>query len=101
MQQFITDRLPEIEALCRKHHVRRMSIFGSAVRDDFDPQTSDVDVRVQFLPEADEEYLKNLYAIRDTLPELFGRKVDVLSGAIRNTYLRREIESSEVTVYAA
>ena len=60
MQQFITDRLPEIEDLCRKHHVRRLSIFGSAVRDDFNPATSDVDVRVEFLPEADEEYLKNL-----------------------------------------
>ena len=101
MQQFITDRLPQIEELCRTHHVQRMSIFGSAVRDDFDPETSDVDVRVEFLPEADEEYLKNLYAIRDTLPQLFGRRVDVLSGSIRNSYLRRAIESSEVTVYAA
>ncbi len=101
MQQFITDRLPELQELCRAHYVQRLSIFGSAVRDDFNPETSDVDVRVEFLPEADDEYLKNLYAIRDTLPELFGRKVDVLSGTIRNTYLRREIESSEVTVYAA
>jgi predicted nucleotidyltransferase len=101
MQQFITDRLPEIQELCRTHHVQRMSIFGSAVRDDFNPKTSDVDVRVEFLPKADEDYLKNLYAIHDTLPVLFGRKVDVISGRIRNTYLKREIESHEVTVYAA
>lgn len=101
MQQFITDRLPEIQELCRTHHVQRMTIFGSAVRDDFNPETSDVDVRVSFLPEASEEYLKNLYAIRDTLPVLFGRKVDVISGTIRNTYLKREIESHEVEVYAA
>ena len=101
MQQFITDRLPEIQELCRAHHVRRMTVFGSAVRDDFNPETSDVDVTVEFLPEADEEYLKNLYAIHDTLPVLFGRKVDVLSGRIRNTYLKREIESHEVVVYAS
>ena len=101
MQQFITDRLPEIEELCRKHHVRRMSIFGSAVRDDFDPATSDVDVRVEFLPEADEDYLKNLYAIHDTLPVFFERKVDVISGKIRNRYLKQEIESHEIVVYAA
>ena len=101
MQQFITDRLPEIAEVCRKHHVRRLAVFGSAVRDDFNPETSDVDVTVEFLPEADEEYLKNLYAIHDTLPVLFGRKVDVLSGRIRNTYLKREIESHEVVVYAS
>ena len=46
MQQFITDRLPEIKELCRTHYVQRLSIFGSAVRDDFNPETSDVDVRV-------------------------------------------------------
>ncbi len=101
MQQFITDRLPEIRDLCGAHHVRRMSIFGSAVREDFDPETSDVDVRVEFLPEADEDYLENLYAIHDMLPVYFQRKVDVISGDIRNPYLKREIESHEVTVYAA
>ena len=101
MQKFITDRLPEIEELCRKHYVRRMSIFGSAVRDDFNPATSDVDVRVEFLPEADEHYLKNLYALEDMLPVLFGRKTDLLSGKIPNPYLRQSIESDEVTIYAA
>ena len=101
MQQFITDRLPEIEDLCRKHHVQRLSIFGSAVRDDFDPATSDVDVRVEFLPKASEDYLTNLYAIRDTLPVLFCRKVDVVSGQIRNPYFQQEIDRDGVTVYAA
>jgi len=101
MQQFITDRLPEIQELCRTHHVQRMTIFGSAVRDDFNPETSDVDVRVSFLPEASENYLKNLYAVEDTLPTLFGRKVDVVSGKIRNPYFLREVESHEVVVYEA
>ncbi|MBS1815294.1 MAG: nucleotidyltransferase domain-containing protein [Acidobacteria bacterium] len=101
MQNFITERISEIESLCRKHHVRRLSIFGSAVRDDFNPETSDVDVRVEFLPEADADYLKNLYAIEDTLPVLFNRKVDVISGEIRNPYFRQAVEADEVTLYAA
>ena len=101
MQKFITDRLPQIEELCRTHHVQRMSIFGSAVRDDFDPETSDVDVRVSFLPKASEDYLKNLYAVHDSLPVLFGRKVDVVSGRIRNPYFLNEVESHEVVVYEA
>ena len=101
MQQFITDRLPQIEELCRAHHVQRLSVFGSAVRDDFNPQTSDVDVRVSFLPAASEDYLKNLHAVHDTLPALFGRKVDVISGQIQNPYLLKSIEADEVTVYEA
>ena len=50
MQDFITSRREEIADLCRKHHVRRLAIFGSAVRDDFDPVRSDVDVLVELRP---------------------------------------------------
>ena len=52
MQSFITAKHAEIADLCRTHHVRRLSIFGSAVRDDFDPATSDVDIRIEFDEEA-------------------------------------------------
>ena len=75
MQQFITDRLPEIEALCRTHHVQRFSIFGSAVRNDFNPETSDVDVRVIFDSEKIERYARNAFAFQDALVALFGRQV--------------------------
>jgi len=44
MQPFIAEKREEIAALCRQHHVRRLSVFGSAARDDFDPATSDIDV---------------------------------------------------------
>lgn len=101
MQQFITDRLPEIKALCRTHHVQQMSVFGSAVRDDFNPETSDVDVRVEFSPDAKIVHTWGQLKLKDELMTLLGRKVDVIYRPIRNTYLQREIESSEVTVYAA
>ena len=48
MQDFIHAKREEIADLCRKHHVRRLSVFGSAARDDFDPDSSDVDVLVTF-----------------------------------------------------
>lgn len=102
MQNFITTKRDEIADLCRRHHVRRLSIFGSAARDDFDPSSSDVDVRVEFSPEALENYVQNLHSLHDRLVELFGRKVDILSAKeIRNPYLRKSIESSQVTLYAA
>ena len=102
MQQFITDRMPEIQDLCRTHHVQRMTIFGSAVRDDFNPETSDVDVRVIFDSEKIERYARNAFSFQDALVELFGRKVDLVSAkTLRNDYFRRAIERDQVEVYAA
>ncbi len=102
MQQFITDHLPEIEELCRRHHVMRMSIFGSAVRDDFNPETSDVDVRVIFDSPRIERYARNAFAFQDALVALFGRKVDVISSKVlRNERLAARIAQTEVLLYAA
>lgn len=103
MQPFITEHLKEIEELCRKHHVRRLSIFGSAVRDDFDPATSDVDVRVEFdKDELIQHPADNYFDLLDSLTALFGRRVDLMSARrIANPYLRDAIEKSQVTLYAA
>jgi predicted nucleotidyltransferase len=101
MQPFIEAKREEIAALCRTHHVRRLSIFGSAVRDDFDPQTSDVDVRVE-LDENAEKSAFDSFDFRDKLIELLGREVDLISAReIENPYLRRIVENSQVTLYAA
>ena len=48
MQPIITENREKIAELCRTHHVRRLSVFGSAVRDDFDSSNSDVDLLVEF-----------------------------------------------------
>jgi len=103
MQSFIEEKREAIVELCRTHYVRRFSVFGSAVRDDFDPERSDVDVRVEF-DEAgafEHGYAENYFDLQDKLIHLFGRKVDVVSGLIRNSYFREEIEKSQVTLYAA
>jgi predicted nucleotidyltransferase len=102
MQPFIAAKQAEIVELCRTHHVQRLSIFGSAVRDDFDPNRSDVDVRVEFAPDALDDYVRNLHSLHDRLAEMFGRKVDLLSAKkIENPYLRKIIEDSQVILYAA
>lgn len=102
MQPFITAKHAEIIDLCRTHHVRRLSVFGSAVRDDFDPATSDVDLRIEFHPDALDDYVRNLEDLHDSLTKLFGRKVDLLSAQeIRNPRLRKIIEEAQVTLYAA
>ena len=99
MQPFILAQRERIADLCRAHHVRRLSIFGSAVRDDFDPERSDVDVRVEF---DDHSFAHDCFELEEKLAEMFGRKVDLLSSKeIENPFLKRIIESSQVTLYAA
>lgn len=100
MQPIITENREKIAELCRTHHVRRLSVFGSAVRDDFDPERSDVDLLIEFdsIPEG---YAKNFFALLSSFDQLFGRKVDLITdSAIRNPYLRTSIDSDKVTLYA-
>ncbi len=102
MQDFILAKRDEIAALCRRHHVRRLSVFGSATRDDFDPTTSDVDLLVAFSPDADPIYAKNYYSLRDNSEGLFHREVDLVGeGIIRNRYRLQSIEADKVELYAA
>jgi predicted nucleotidyltransferase len=102
MQPFIEEKREEIAELCRKHHVRRLSVFGSAVRDDFNPATSDVDLLVEFDPEIPPNYSKNYFSLQDSMVGLFGRQVDLIrDGVIRNTYRLQSINEDKVLIYAA
>ncbi len=102
MQDFILAKREEIAELCRKHHVRRLSVFGSAARDDFDPATSDVDIIVEFEEVPVSEYSDNKWALHDELVSQFNRKVDLLTWkSVKNRYLLRSIERSQQTIYGA
>ena len=103
MQALIADRLEEIAELCRRHHVKRLALFGSAAREDFDPERSDVDLLVKFdendMPRS---VLRTWYDLGMELEALLGRKIDLqFEGPIRNPILRRHIESDKVILYAA
>jgi predicted nucleotidyltransferase len=102
MQDFILAKRAEIADLCRKHHVRRLSVFGSAVRDDFNPATSDVDLLVEFDSASIDLYASNFFAFEDGMAVLFDRKVDLIAeGTVRNPYLLRHIEEDRKQLYAA
>lgn len=89
-----------LEALCRKWHVRELSLFGSVLRDDFAPD-SDVDVLVSFHPDAPWS-LWDLMDMKAELEDFFGRKVDLLEKeALRNPWRKREILGRHEVVYAA
>src|SRR5436190_23777855 len=67
----------EIDAFCRHHGVRRLAVFGSAVRDDFGPN-SDIDVLVEFR-DGRAPGLMAFVRMEDELAQLLGRKVDLVS----------------------
>lgn len=87
---------------CRRHHIRRMAFFGSVLRDDFRPD-SDVDVLVEFLPEA-KHGLFNLVRMQEELRDILGREVDLVERTAiersRNYLRRKAILSSAELVYA-
>jgi predicted nucleotidyltransferase len=93
----------ELQALCRHVHVRRLDLFGSAARGDFDPERSDID----FLVEFDRGHPKALsfntyFDFKEALEALLGRSVDLVElGAVRNPYLKASIEASREPVFEA
>lgn len=102
MQPLVKSRLAELRKLCRRFHVRRLDLFGSAARGDFDPQRSDVDFVVEFERDKPMRALDAYFGLKEALEALLDRPVDlVMAGAVENPYLRSSIEQSRETVYAA
>jgi uncharacterized protein len=102
MLKLLDTHRAEIADLCRRFHVRRLDVFGSAAREtDFDPARSDVDLLVAYLPGRVPSFGDDL-ALRDALADLLGRKVDLVEAdAVRNPFIRAGIERSRQPLYAA
>jgi hypothetical protein len=94
---------PAARILCRRFHVRRLDLFGSAARGDFDPERSDVDFLVEFdRTHPDALSLGTYFGLKEALEGLLGRPVDLVEpGAVRNPYLKASIEGSREPVFAA
>ena len=78
-----------ISDFCRRHHIRRLSLFGSVLRDDFRPE-SDVDVLVEFEPAHVPGYIR-MAAMESELSVLLGRKVDLLTPNSISHYFREKV----------
>lgn len=93
----------ELGALCRRFHVTRLDLFGSAARGDFDTARSDIDFLVEFdQGHPDALSLKTFIGLKESLEGLLGRSVDLVEpGALRNPYLKASIEGSRERVFEA
>jgi uncharacterized protein len=93
----------ELQALCHRFHVRRLDLFGSAARGDFDRVLSDVDFLVEFDRDPPQALsLKAYFGFKEALEALLGRPIDLVEpGALRNPYLRASIERPRESLFAA
>jgi predicted nucleotidyltransferase len=81
--------------------VRRLAVFGSILREDFNATSSDIDLVVDFRSDAGASAAHQYFDFKAALEQLFGRRVDLVElDAMRDSRLKRIIERSQVEVYA-
>ena len=87
-----------IAEFCRKHHIRRLALFGSILREDFSSD-SDIDILVEFEP----DHVPGLafYTMQRQLAEIFGRKVDMNTAKDLSPYFREEVLEEAEDLYVA
>ena len=88
----------KIAEFCRRNHIRRLSLFGSVLRDDFRPD-SDVDVLVEFEPGSHIGWV--FFDMERELSEIIGRKVDLNTAGFLSKYFRDEVVAEAEVQYDA
>ena len=92
----------DLTKICEKYHVLQMIIFGSAIRSDFDPDTSDIDILVSFKTMSPTEHADAYFGLLEELEQLFGSSVDLLEEkAVKNPFLKKSIDESGIVIYAS
>jgi hypothetical protein len=91
----------EIRNLCQKNKVKNLYVFGSVLTNKFN-DTSDIDLIVDIDSNDPLDYADNYFNLKFALEELLKRQIDLLEDkAIRNPYLRYNIDNSKTLLYAS
>jgi len=102
MIDLIENNRTAIESLCRRFHVARLEVFGSASVGTFDPQHSDIDFLVEFNQSNAIDAADQYFGMLETLEQLMGRRVDlVCTRAMKNPYFIKGVNKSRRLLYAA
>ncbi|MFQ5614822.1 MAG: nucleotidyltransferase family protein [Anaerolineae bacterium] len=102
MNQLQPQQLPltipadQLAAFCRRHHIRRLALFGSVLRQDFRPE-SDIDVLVEFAP----GHVPGLafFAMQDELSQILGHPVDLNTPQFISPYFRGQVQAEATVIY--
>jgi len=96
---FFTPYNEQINKLCKQYNVKKLFAFGSVLTDRFS-EKSDVDLIVDIDSANPLEYADSYFNLKFALQDLFKRSIDLLENkAIRNDYLRKEIDNSKQLIY--
>jgi len=88
---------PAIAEFCERHHIRKLSLFGSVLRDDFRPD-SDVDVLVEFEPGHTPDFFRYV-DMQDELTEMLGRTVDLNTAGFLSRHFRQKVLKTAQVIY--
>jgi predicted nucleotidyltransferase len=86
----------EIAAFCRRHHIRRLALFGSVLRGDLGPD-SDIDVLVEFDP----DHIPGLafFAMQRELSQILGHEVDLNTPQFLSPYFRQQVQDEAAVIF--
>ena len=103
MISFIEENYELLKRLCKQYRVKRFEVFGSALTGEgFDPENSDLDFLVEFLPLQPGEHADAYFGLLEALQDLFTRSIDLVeTKAIRNPYFLESINQNRKEIYAA
>jgi len=98
----VDEQQDEIAAACRKFGIERLFVFGSAIREDFRPGESDIDLLVEFGPIDVTKKFHVYLDAREAFRRIFNADIDlVMRGAIKNKIIAKEIDRTKKLIYAA
>lgn len=90
----------EIQSICSRYPVQRLSVFGSAATGFFNPESSDIDFLLQLEPVAPIQYKRAYFGLLGDLERLLGRSVDLVTeSSIQNPYFSKEVQRSLEEIY--
>ncbi len=103
MISFIEENYESLKRLCKQYRVKRFEVFGSSLTGEgFDPENSDLDFLVEFLPLQPGEHANAYFGLLEALQDLFRRTIDLVeTKAIRNPYFLESINQNRKEIYAA
>ena len=99
LPELLQAKLQPLRELCEHYGVKKLELFGSAARGEFDPAHSDLDFIVQMNGRREPGYTRRFCDFVDALEALYGRPVDLLTELmIKNLYFKAEVEKDRTIV---
>lgn len=98
----IESKIPQMQAICERHPVASLSIFGSAVTVGFREHESDIDLLVKIADVPTIEYGNAYFSLLKEFEELFNGPVDLVTEpSLTNPYIKANVEATKVLIYGA